>query len=149
MKGRTYAVAGRVSLDPDSCCVGYRVRMLNRVVSAIYDEALHPLNLKISQFGILAALGHLGESSAVELCQLMMLEKSTASRNLQRMRSNGWIHVRTSKRERSQSIRLTNTGLQILESAFPLWRKAQKEATRRLGIGGVKALDAVVSKMKE
>ncbi|MBV8054369.1 MAG: MarR family transcriptional regulator [Deltaproteobacteria bacterium] len=72
-------------------CGGYRVRRLSRVVSAIYDDVFSPLKLKISQFGILVMLSRRGPSSAVDLCREVMMDKSTASRNLQRMRQRGWI----------------------------------------------------------
>jgi DNA-binding MarR family transcriptional regulator len=128
-------------------CVGYRVRRLSRMVSAIYDEAFGPLKLKISQFGILVMLSRRGPSSPADLCRVVMMDKSTASRNLQRMRQRGWISVVQDGAGPGQKVSLTAQGAQILQRAFPLWRKAQEEATRRLGTDGMKALDVVVAKM--
>jgi hypothetical protein len=36
-------------------CVAVRLRMLNRVITNIYDDAFRPLDLKVSQFSILVA----------------------------------------------------------------------------------------------
>ncbi len=36
-------------------CVAVRLRMLNRVITNIYDDALRPLDLKVSQMNILVA----------------------------------------------------------------------------------------------
>jgi DNA-binding MarR family transcriptional regulator len=130
-------------------CVGYRVRRLSRVVSAIYDEAFGPLKLKISQFGILAMLSRRGPSTAVDLCRLVMMDKSTASRNLQRMRRRRWISVVQDSTGSSQKVCLTREGAQVLQKAYPRWQKAQDEATRRLGADGLKALEIVVARMKE
>jgi DNA-binding MarR family transcriptional regulator len=149
---------GRQTYDRRDCdlpaeaglgCVGYRVRRLSRVVSAIYDEAFGPLKLKISQFGILAMLSRRGPSTAVDLCRLMMMDKSTASRNLQRMRRRRWISLVQDGAGSGQKVGLTREGAQVLQEAYPLWQKAQDEATRRLGAEGLKALEVVMAKMKE
>lgn len=39
--------------------VGVRLRMLNRIVTNIYDEALRPLDLKVSQMNVLVAAAKL------------------------------------------------------------------------------------------
>jgi DNA-binding MarR family transcriptional regulator len=135
-------------LDAGSNCVGFRVRMLSRVVSSIYGEAFAPLDLKISQFGVLAMLSRQGAVAAADLCRILMMDKSTASRNLQRMGRRGWISVVDGGGGRGQQISLTREGVQLLRTAYPLWRKAQQEAARRLGAKGLAALTTVVERMK-
>ena len=131
----------------DFICVGYRVRRLSRVVSGIYDEALGPLKLKISQFSILAVLDRQGPLTAVDLCRLLMMDKSTASRNLQRLRRRGWISPVKNRDGSGQNLSLTGAGTQVLQEAYPLWRKAQGEATRRLRSDGLNALDTVLARI--
>src|SRR5260370_41097087 len=80
-------------LDLGSNCVGGRVRMLSRVVSSIYGEAFAPLDLKLSQFSVLAVLSHQGAVAATALCPILMMDKATASRTLQRRRRRGWSFV--------------------------------------------------------
>ena len=130
-------------------CVGYRVRRLSRVVSAIYDEAFAPLKLKISQFGILAMLSRRGPLTAADLSRLVMMDKSTASRNLQRMRRRGWLTMAPDSTSSGQKVSLTREGGRVLQTAYPLWRNAQQEATRRLRNDGLKALQIVVERMNE
>jgi DNA-binding MarR family transcriptional regulator len=130
-------------------CVGYRVRRLSRVVSAIYDEAFAPLKLKISQFGILAMLSRRGPLTAADLCRLVVMDKSTASRNLQRMRRRGWLSAVQDTAGAGQGVSLTREGARVVQAAYPLWRKAQEEATRRLGADGLHALEIVVARIKE
>jgi DNA-binding MarR family transcriptional regulator len=132
--------------DAALTCVGCRARKLSRVVSAIYDEALGQLKLKISQFGILAILSRSGPSTAGDLCRVIMMDKSTGSRNLQRLRQRGWISIRAD-RGRGQVLSLTRAGARVLRSAYPLWREAQEEATRRLRADGLKALDTVLARI--
>jgi DNA-binding MarR family transcriptional regulator len=130
--------------DASPNCVGFRVRQLSRVVSSIYDEKFAPLKLKVSQFNILSVLSRGGPCVASELCTRIMMDKSTASRNLQRMRRRGWISAIESKGGRGQQVSLTPKGIRVLRDAYPLWKKAQQEAIRRLGPEGVKALKTVL-----
>ena len=67
-------------------CLAYRTRLLSRVISGIYDDALAPLGLKGSQLNVLSALAHRGPSAQTELCDALMLDNSTLSRNIERMR---------------------------------------------------------------
>ncbi len=133
--------------DAGPNCVGYRVRMLSRVVSAIYDEALASLKLKISQFTILAVLSRHRALAAADLCRMVMMDKSTASRNLQRMRRRGWIAV-VQGNGRGQEVSLAPEGVRVLRTAYPLWRKAQEEATHRLGAEGLASLTTVLARVK-
>lgn len=135
-------------LDIGSYCVGSRVRMLSRVVSSIYGEAFAPLDLKISQFGVLGMLSRQGAVAAADLCRILMMDKSTASRNLQRMRRRGWISVVERNGGRGQEISLTRGGVQVLRTAYPLWRRAQQEASRRLGAKGLAALTTVLERVR-
>ncbi len=67
-------------------CVAARMRLLNRVVTNFYDDALRPLGLKISQLNILIATAKLGEARPAEVCEILQLDTSTLSRNVERMR---------------------------------------------------------------
>ncbi|MBV8054353.1 MAG: winged helix-turn-helix transcriptional regulator [Deltaproteobacteria bacterium] len=134
-------------IDGSYSCVGYRVRMLSRVTSAIYEEAFAPLKLKITQFGILVILSSRGPSTVAELCKLTVMDKSTASRNLLRMRRRGWIASVSEKDGPGQALTITREGAEVFRKALPLWRRAQGEAIRRLGADGVDALDRVLAGM--
>ena len=121
-------------------CIAVRLRMLNRVVTNIYDEALRPLGLKVSQMNILVAAGKLGTARPAEVCQLLHLDVSTLSRNVERMRIRGWLEVIPDEDGRAQPFRLTRNGRKLLEKAFPAWKKAQRQAKSLLGQGTVDLL---------
>ena len=133
-------------LAPDAGmnCVGYRVRMLSRVITGIYDEALAPLKLKGSQFNLLDVVSRKGSSAPSELYRLTRMDKSTASRNLERMRRRGWLSIEAPSEGRGQIVSITAKGSRILRAAYPLWKQAQKEAMRRLGPDGFRALQVVI-----
>ncbi|HVC99224.1 MAG TPA: helix-turn-helix domain-containing protein, partial [Pirellulales bacterium] len=74
-------------------CIAVRIRLLNRVVSNIYDDALRPLGIKVSQMNILVAAAKLGTARPAVVCDLLQLDVSTLSRNVERMVASGWLEV--------------------------------------------------------
>ncbi len=116
-------------------CIAVRMRMLNRVVTNIYDDALRPLGVKVSQMNILVAAGRMGTARPAEVCERLHLDVSTLSRNVERMRARGWLEIVPDDDGRAQPFRLTNEGRKLLEKAAPAWRKAQKQAKSLLGGG--------------
>ena len=117
-------------------CVALRLRLLNRVVTNLYDEALRSLGLKVSQMNILVVAAKLGLASPAEVCALLRLDTSTLSRNVERMRANGWVEIVPSADARMQPFRLTARGKKLLERAVPAWEGAQRQAKELLGDDG-------------
>src|SRR2546422_6639215 len=114
-------------------CVAGRLRMLNRAVTNIYDDALRPLDLKVSQMNILVAAAKMGTARPIEVCEHLHLDVSTLSRNVERMRARGWLEVVPDDDGRSQPFRLTPRGRKLLEKALPAWSKAQQQVKNLLG----------------
>src|SRR5438445_1342937 len=111
-------------------CIAVRMRMLNRVVTNIYDDALRPLGLKVSQMNILVAAAKMGTARPSGVCAYLHLDVSTLSRNVERMKARGWLEVLPDDDGRSQPFRLTPKGSKLLEKAVPAWREAQEQVTR-------------------
>ena len=59
-------------------CIAVRLRMLSRGVTRIYNQALRPYGLLVSQMNILVAVSCLGEARQQKVCQALHLEKSYA-----------------------------------------------------------------------
>ena len=83
-------------------CIVVRMRMLNRVVTKIYDDALRPLDVKVSQMNILVAAGQMDLARPAEICERLHLDVSTLSRNVERMKSRGWLEVVSESDGRAQ-----------------------------------------------
>jgi DNA-binding MarR family transcriptional regulator len=121
-------------MDKVACeCVAVRLRMLNRVVTNIYDDTLRPLDLKVSQMNILVAAAKMGTARPIEVCEHLHLDVSTLSRNVERMKARGWLEVVPEEDGRSQPFRLTPQGRRLLEKAVPAWSKAQQRVKNILG----------------
>src|SRR5215471_581911 len=121
-------------------CIAVRVRLLNRVVTSLYDDALRPIGLKVSQLNILVAAAKLGLARPAVVCEILQLDTSTLSRNVERMRRNGWIETVADEDARMQPFRLTAKGRRLLDRAVPAWSQAQQKATELLGENGAKVL---------
>ena len=125
-------------------CLAGRLRLLNRVVTNMYDQALHPLGVKTSQLNILVAAGKQGLARPADICQHLQLDTSTLSRNVERMKAKGWLVVVGDVDGRAQPFRLTAKGRKLVEQAKPGWEKAQKQLKKLLGNETVQTIvDAV------
>ena len=126
-------------------CIARRVRSLSRVVTSLYDEALRPLGLKVTQANILTAAAKLRVAKPAQVCRILHMDESTLSRNVQRMRANGWLEAAEGEDGRQQPFRLTPSGRELLARAVPAWERAQREARKLLGTSGERLLRVVLS----
>ena len=113
-------------------CLANQVRLLGRAVSAVYDEELRPLGLKVSQLNVLVAIATLGAPRPSDLAGALRVDKSTLSRNTERMRRSGWLATRSGE-GRSVHLTLTAAGRRLLERATPAWERAQDRARELIG----------------
>jgi DNA-binding MarR family transcriptional regulator len=127
-------------------CIAVRLRLLNRVVTALYDEALRPLGLKVSQLNILVATAKLGKGRPAAVCRILQLDPSTLSRNVERMKARGWLEIVPDDDVRAQPFRLTSRGEALIQKAMPAWRRAQRHAEALLGEDGIAFLDRTATK---
>ena len=128
-------------------CIAVRLRLLNRVVTNFYDDALRPLGLKASQLNILIVAAKLGLARPAQVCDILHLDPSTLSRNVERMRAHGWLEAVPEEDARAQPFRLTAQGKRLIEKAVPAWEEAQRRATELLGDEGIALLNRAAKKL--
>jgi DNA-binding MarR family transcriptional regulator len=121
-------------------CIAVRLRLLNRVVTNLYDDALRPLGIKVSQMNILVCAAKLGTARPAKVCDILQLDASTLSRNVERMVANGWLEIVADDDARTQPFKVSTKGKRLIEQAFPHWQDAQKRAAEFLGPKGVEFL---------
>jgi DNA-binding MarR family transcriptional regulator len=136
--GRTHVK--RDAAEVIRACLATRLRMANRVITKVYDDALRPLGLKVTQLSMLVVAEDRGLIRQSEVGAELQLDDSTLSRNLERMRANGWLEEVSGDDARVHSYRLTEAGRALVGKAIPAWRTAQREAERLLGDAGMHAL---------
>jgi DNA-binding MarR family transcriptional regulator len=128
-------------------CVAVRLRMLNRVITNIYDDALRSLGLKVSQLNLLTATARLGLARPAQVCDILQLDASTLSRNVKPLQAHGWLEVVPEEDARAQPFRLTPQGKRLIEKAVPAWEEAQRRAAELLGGEGIALLDKAARKV--
>jgi DNA-binding MarR family transcriptional regulator len=128
-------------------CIAVRVRLINRVITALYDEALRPFVLRISQANILSAICYVGEVRPADISRILRIEKSTLSRDVELMKQRGWLESHPPSGGRNQKIRLTPEGKKLLGKIQPAWEKAQAEAKLLIGDDGETALRQMASRL--
>jgi DNA-binding MarR family transcriptional regulator len=130
-------------------CVAVRLRMLNRLITNIYDDALRTLDLKVSQMNILVAATKMGTARPNDICEHLHLDVSTLSRNVERMKARGWLEVVPDEDGRSQPFRLTPQGRKLLDKAVPAWSAAQRQVKKVLGDGFVEQLNQAMKRISK
>jgi DNA-binding MarR family transcriptional regulator len=129
-------------------CLAGRARRLSRVITSLYDQALQPYGLKLNQVTIMVIILKLGEVSPKQVGAYLQMEKSTVSRNLDRMQKNGWVEVVDNSEGAGQIVRVTALGKQLLSDAYGHWKMAQKKALDLVGEEGAKALRALADRVR-
>src|SRR6266545_341945 len=129
-------------------CIAVKLRLLTRAVTKIYNRALRPHGLTVSQMNILVAASYIGQAKQQDICQALHLEKSTLSRDLVRMRAHGWVTAVPGDDGRATMLSVTTAGKQVLEQAFPAWRQAQEEAKALLGEEAVASLGRLANPVR-
>jgi DNA-binding MarR family transcriptional regulator len=124
-------------------CLAVRVRLLNRTITAIYDDELRPLGLTVGQLNILVLVAKRGPIEPGGVARRLNMEKSTVSRNIERMRQNGWLTVTAAASGRRQQLLLSAKGKTLLAKSLPAWEQAQTRAKAVLGRGGAESIHSV------
>lgn len=121
---------------------------MNRVVTGLYDSRLRPYGLRTAQMNILVAVSRLGQTNPGDLARILCLEKSTLSRNVHRMRQQGWLETVPTPDGQSHLLRLTSPGKTLLAKALTGWRLAQDQVSALLGPDGVEAVDRLTDALQ-
>jgi DNA-binding MarR family transcriptional regulator len=129
-------------------CLAVRLRILNRVVTKIYDDALRPLGVKTSQLNILVVTAKLGLARPTEVCERLLMDTSTLSRNVERMMARDWLEVVEDDDGRAQPFQLTAKGRKLLDRAMPSWENAQEKVKKLIGVDSLASIDDAVQRIR-
>jgi DNA-binding MarR family transcriptional regulator len=116
-----------------STCACHKIRMATRVVTRTYDDALRPIGLRATQVSLLAAIAAEGAMSITALAQLIGMDRSTLTRNLAPLESEGLLVLGNEGWRRTRELDITAKGRARLKDAMPLWEAAQRRLKHELG----------------
>ncbi len=125
-----------------------QARFLARTVTEVFDEKLRPFGISSAQFNLLSAVNQAGPVTRAQIARLQHLDKSTLTRNLKKIVSEGWIEeVRENADGRSRPIALTDAGKVLLLNGQPAWVAAQAQIEELLGKDSAMALITVAARL--
>lgn len=130
-KTKTKDLARKATRD----CVCANLRQATRAVTKLYDDALKPAGLKVTQFGLLGSVAALGSATLGELAKEMVVDRTTLTRNLEILEARGLVASEEGADRRERQLRLTEEGDAALNAAYPLWQAAQKRVMELTGAG--------------
>ncbi len=130
-------------------CANARMRRTMRALNRIYDQALKPAGIKSTQFTLLATLSAQNEIPLTKLSDILALDRTTLSRNLGPLAARGWIRIERDQDERLRIISITSGGVDKLDEAAPLWRRAQKQVVDHVGVEQLTQLSETLTTLQE
>jgi DNA-binding MarR family transcriptional regulator len=130
-------------------CLGAPLRMLHRAVSAVYDDALRDRGVGIAQLNLLVAVEQLGDAATPsQVSRTLMLDKSSVSREVDRLIKRRWMTRTTRADGRSQRLALTAQGRRVIDHTLPKWEAAQARVRVLLGEEGAELLRSMVGRLR-
>ena len=132
-----------------SQCIAYRLRILHRVVTGIYQDSLRSegIDMRVSQMNILTLILQAGPITPSNLCMKMRLDASTASRNIDRLIAKNWVRTKAGQDERSHQLFVTTNGKRTLKKALIAWQKAQDQTESILGKDGIATIRRLANRV--
>ena len=119
-------------MDPVACLCA-NVRRAALALTSLYDEALAPHGLKVTQFSLLRAVERHGAPNLTELARATGLDRSTLGRNLRVLEETGLVSLSPGEDQRDRVIALSARGRNRVRAAAKAWSDVQDELSRTLG----------------
>jgi DNA-binding MarR family transcriptional regulator len=127
-------------------CLCGTLRRAARSATSVYDRALRPTGLRVTQFAVLRILDRAGPLPVTRLAAEASLERTTMARNLDPLERRGLVRITADEDDaRSRIAALTGDGRAALAEALPHWQEAQAELARRVDLHSVRSLAAALS----
>jgi DNA-binding MarR family transcriptional regulator len=109
------------------------LRMATRSVTRLYDRALSRAGLRATGFAILSVLAAEESLSVSELAGRLAMDRTTCTRELAPLVSEGLIEIKAGSDRRHRLVQLTSLGEQKRWRARQAWAQVQKEVADEFG----------------
>jgi DNA-binding MarR family transcriptional regulator len=116
--------------DDFTQCMVSNSRMAARAITRRYDAYVRPYGVTATQLSLLGAIRMLPGQTVSALADRRGFERTTLTRNLDRLEQQGLAASAAKGRARVPA--LTPKGEALLDELLPLWRKAQDELRSEL-----------------
>jgi DNA-binding MarR family transcriptional regulator len=141
-------VSNKATTNHPSVCTCVNVRRASRAITRVYDKALEPAELKITQFSVLSTIMHSGPLNISNLARILKLDRTTLVRNMKSLESSGFVENTAVSDPRERAICITESGRIVVERARHYWSIAQKRIEDHIGSEAVKQLGFLVTSLE-
>ena len=120
----------------NSICSATALRKASRRLTLLYDSALAPTGLSVTQYGLLTELVRRGDDTptVTELAEAMVMDRSGLGHTLGPLERDGLVALAVNKRDgRSRHVVLTLRGNALQKKAQTLWARVQRRFTDTIG----------------
>lgn len=115
---------------------------INRLMNQLFRKHLSECGITLSQLSMMFLISKRETVSQSIIGDTLFLEKSTVSRNLNRLIKDGLVIKKADK-----IVLVTNKGKRLVEKAIPNWEAAMNEARQKIEYDGEEALQLVLNKL--
>ncbi len=127
-------VTAKVLAPPPLPCACASLRRATRAVTQLYDAALRPIGLRITQLTLLQVLERAGEPMTQgALGEVLALDSTTLTRTLRPLERVKWIRRVEGGDARERRFELATQGRRALARAMPAWERVQRRLRSGLG----------------
>jgi len=136
--------------DEKNLCHCTALRKASRRVSQLYDSALEPYGLRITQLAILNQIARCGGPKIGELAEALVIDPGALAHNLKPLERDGLVEIRADPKDRrNRLVTLTAAGRKKREQSATAWKCAQDGFEKAFGITKSpslrKALEFIIS----
>lgn len=118
------------ALRSESPCIVAAMRAATRRLTQLFDEAMAPTGLRVTQFNILSELKRRSADPPTvgELAEILTMERSALGQTLRPLESAGFVALGHDKRDRRRRpIKLTRAGKDKVVRARRYWAGAHEK----------------------
>jgi DNA-binding MarR family transcriptional regulator len=95
---------------PSPACACGRLRRAARALTQLYDDAMAPAGLRVTQFSLLRTLARDGALRISELAARQLLDRTALSRNLDPLLEMGHVEVVRGRDARTREVAISRKG---------------------------------------
>jgi len=127
-------------------CACDQLRRVTRGVTQVYDDAVMPSGLRITQLPIFVGLASEGDLPLSVLADRLALDRTTLTRNLKVLEDRGLIRIYEHNDDaRVRMVSMTLEGSALLTGALERWATVQEFVEERFGRERLVALESELS----
>lgn len=115
-------------------CVCRNLRMTTRITTQYFDQIFQAVELPVTQFALLADIASHENIAISELAEILLMDQTTVTRNIEILRKKGYVNVRTDDNDsRKKCISISDSGENKLNEAIPVWNNVHYLLEQEIG----------------